>query len=164
MADFFSILLLGLEKVEMIRRSSSVTDCQAMANGLGEIGLAGLNGVVHGFASCEMRRNCRGECAAGAMRVGGIDEFPLEHIEEPAVIKQIGGSLCRQMTALDQHMFAAEPVNDFGRAASVGERLDLDTGQLLGLMDVRRDEQRQGEELCLHGVDCLRLEQRMAGL
>ena len=94
LADFFSILLLGLEKVEVIRRSSSVTDCQAMANGVGEIGFGYLYGVIHGFASCEMRRNCRGECAAGAMRVGGIDEFPLEHIEEPAVIEQIGGSFC----------------------------------------------------------------------
>ena len=76
----------------MICRTSSVTDCQAMANGLGEIGLGCLYGVVHGFASCEMGRDCRGERTAGAMRVGGIDEFPLEHIEEPAVIEQIGGS------------------------------------------------------------------------
>ena len=147
----------------MIGRASSVTDCQAMANGLGEIGLGCLYGVVHGFASCEMCRNCRRERAAGAMRVGGIDEFPFEYIEEPAVIEQIGGSFCRQMTTFDQDMLAAEPVNDFGGSASVGERLDLHAGQLLGLMDVRRDEQRQGEELCLHCVDRLRLEQRMAG-
>ena len=128
LASFFSILLLCLEKVEVIRRSSSVTDCQAMANGLGEIGLGCLYGVVHGFASREMCRDCRGERAAGAMRVRSIDELPFKYMEEPAVIEQIGGSLCRQMTALDQHMFAAEPVNDFGGAASVGERLDLDAG------------------------------------
>ena len=142
----------------MIRRSGAVTDRQAMANGLGEIGLGCLYGVVHGFASCKMGCDGRGECAAGSMRVGRIDELPLEHIEEPAVIKQIGTSLCQQMTALDQHMLAAEPVNDFGGAARVRERLDLDAGELLGLMDVRCDEQRQGKELCLHGLDRLRLE------
>ncbi len=127
LADFFSILLY-LEKIEMICRTSSMTDCQAMANSLCEIGLGCLYGVVHGFASREMGCDGRGERAAGAMRVGGIDELPLEHIEEPAVIEQIGGSFCQQVTAFDQHMFAAEPVNDFGGAASVGERLDLNAG------------------------------------
>ena len=57
LADFFSILLLGLEKIEMIRRSGSMTDCQAMAKGFGEVGFGRLYGVVHGFASCEMRRD-----------------------------------------------------------------------------------------------------------
>jgi hypothetical protein len=128
LAGFFSILLLCLEKIEMIRWSSSMTDCQAMANGLGEIGLGCLYGVIHGFASCKMSRYCRGKRAASAMRVGGIDEFSLEHIEKAAVIEQIGGSLCWQMTALDQHMFAAEPVNDFGGAACVGERFNLHAG------------------------------------
>src|SRR3970282_1914326 len=113
----------------MIRRSSSGTDGQAMAKGLGEIGLGCLHGVVHGFASCEMGCDCRGERAAGAMRGGRIDELSSEHIEEPAVIEQIGGSFCRQMTALDQHMFAAEPVNDFGGAACIREGLDLNAGQ-----------------------------------
>ena len=112
----------------MIRRSSSVTDCQAMANGLGEIGLGYLYGVVHGFSSREMGCDGRGERAAGAMCVGRIDELSLEYVKEPAVIEQIGGSICQQMTALDQHMLAAEPVNDFGSAASVGERLDLHAG------------------------------------
>ena len=69
-----------------------MTDYQRMTNGFGEIGLGSLNGIVHGLASCEMGRDCRGEGTACAMRVGGIDEFPLEHIEEPAVIEQIGGS------------------------------------------------------------------------
>jgi hypothetical protein len=95
LADFFSILQLGFEKIEMIRRSRSMTNCQAMANGLGEIGLSCLYGVIHGFASCEMGRDGRGECATGAMRVGGIDKFPLEHMEESAVIEKIGGSFCR---------------------------------------------------------------------
>ncbi len=54
LADFFSILLLALEKVEMIRGSSSVTDCQAMAKGLGEIGFSCLHGIIHRFTSCEM--------------------------------------------------------------------------------------------------------------
>src|SRR4249920_3376116 len=101
LAGCFSILLF-LEKIEMIGRTSSVTNCQAMANGLGEIGFGRLHGVVHGFASCEMGRDGRGERAAGAMRVGGIDEFSLKHGKEPAVIEHIGGSLCQQMTALDQ--------------------------------------------------------------
>src|SRR5580765_6083413 len=108
----------------MICRPGAVADRQAVAKGLGEIGLGCLYGIVHGFASCEMCRDCRGERAAGAMRVGGIDEFPLEYIEEPAVKEQIGGSFCPQMTAFDQHMLAAEPVNDFGGSASVGERFD----------------------------------------
>ncbi|MCG3773641.1 MAG: hypothetical protein JW395_0450 [Nitrospira sp.] len=68
------------------------------------------------------------------------------------------------MTTFDQYMLAAESVNDFGGAACVRERFDLDAGQLLSLMDVRGDEQRQGEELCFHGVDGFRLEQGMAGL
>src|SRR5206468_10521416 len=128
--------LLWREKIEMICRPGAVADRQAVAKGLGEIGLGCPYGIVHGFSSREMCRDCRGERAAGAMRVGGIDEFSLEHIEEPAVIEQICGSIFRQMTALDQHMFAAEPVNDFGGAASVGERLDLHAGELLGFMDV----------------------------
>src|SRR5688572_17244963 len=77
----FSILLCR-EKVEMIRRSGAMTDCQTMANSLGEIGLGRLHGVVHGFASREMGRNGRSERATGAMRMRSIDEFPLEHIEE----------------------------------------------------------------------------------
>ena len=112
----------------MICGASSVTDCQTMTNGLGEIRLGGLYSIVHGLATCEMGRDGRGKRAAGAMRVGGIDEFSLEHIEEPAVIEQIGGSFRRQMTALDQHMLAAEPVNDFGGAACVRERLDFNAG------------------------------------
>ena len=52
----FSILLCR-EKVEMIRRSGSVTNCQAMAEGLGEIGLGCLYSIVHGFAPREMGRN-----------------------------------------------------------------------------------------------------------
>src|SRR6266498_1473616 len=115
-----------------------------MADSLGKIGLGRLYGVIHGFAPCEMGRDGRGERAAGAMCMGGIDELSLEHIKEPAVIEQIGGSFCQQMTALYQHVFAAEPVNDFGGAARVSERLDLDTRQLLCLVDVRCDEQRQG--------------------
>ena len=54
LAEFFSILLLGLEKVEMIRRPRSMTDCEAVAKGFGEISLGRLYGIVHGFASCEM--------------------------------------------------------------------------------------------------------------
>ena len=111
LADFFSILL-GLEKIEMIRRPRSVTDRQAMTNSLGEIGLGCLDGVVHGFASCKTGRDGRGERTASAMRMRSIDELPLKHMEEPAVIEQVGGSLCRQMTALDQHLLAAEPVKD----------------------------------------------------
>ena len=91
LADFFSILL-GLKKVKMIRGSRSVADGQAMANGLGEIGLGRLDGVIYRFASCKMGRDGRRERAAGAMRVWRIDELPLEHIEEPAVIEQVGGS------------------------------------------------------------------------
>ena len=79
----------------MIRRPSSMTDCQAVANGLGEIGLGRLDGIVHRFASREMGSDCGREGAAGAMCMGGVDEFPPEHIEEPAVIEQIGGSFCR---------------------------------------------------------------------
>ena len=105
-----------------------MTDCQAMANGLGKIGLGRLHSVIHWFAPCEMGRDGRGERAAGAMCMGRIDKLSLEHIEEPAVIEQVGGSICRQMTALDQHVLAAEPVNDFGGAACVRERLDHDTG------------------------------------
>ena len=86
---------LGLQKVKMMRRAGSVTDCQTMANGFGEVGLGRLHGIVHGFASCEMGCDGRGERAAGAMRVRGIDEFSLEHVEIPAVIEQIGGSLSR---------------------------------------------------------------------
>ena len=71
----------------MIGRASSVTDCQAMANGLGEIGLGCLHGIVHGFASCEMGCDGRGERASGAMRMRSIDTFPLEYVEEPAVIQ-----------------------------------------------------------------------------
>jgi hypothetical protein len=52
----FSILL-GPEKEEVIRRSGSVTNRQAMAKGFGEVGFGRLYGVVHGFASCEMRRD-----------------------------------------------------------------------------------------------------------
>jgi len=85
LADFFSILLLGLEKVEMVRGASSVTDCQAMTNGLSKIGLGRLYGIVHGFASCEVGCDGRGERTASAMRVRSIDEFPFEHIEEPTV-------------------------------------------------------------------------------
>ena len=76
----------------MIRGPGSMTDCQAVTNGLGKIGLGCLYGIVHGFASCEMGCDGRGERASGAMRMGSIDKFPLEHIEEPAVIEQIGGS------------------------------------------------------------------------
>ena len=109
----------------MICRPGAVADRQAVAKGLGEMGLGCLYGIVHGFASCEMGGDGRGERAAGAMRVGGIDEFSLKHIEEPAVIEQIGGSICWQMTALDQHMFTAESMNDFGRSPSVCECLDF---------------------------------------
>ena len=56
LAGFFSILL-GLKKVKMISRSRSVTDCQAMAKSFGEVGFGRLYGVVHGFASCEVRRD-----------------------------------------------------------------------------------------------------------
>ena len=57
LAGFFSILLLCLEKIEMIRRPSAVTDRQAMAKGLGEIDLGCLYGIIYGFASCEMGRD-----------------------------------------------------------------------------------------------------------
>ena len=83
----WSFGLLCLEKIEMMRGAGSVTDCQAMTNGLGKIGLGRLYGIVYGFASCEMGCDGRGERTASAMRVGGIDEFSLEHIEEPTVIE-----------------------------------------------------------------------------
>ncbi|MCG3768093.1 MAG: hypothetical protein JW394_0190 [Nitrospira sp.] len=106
----------------------------------------------------------RGQRAASAVRVGSVDELSLEHIEEPAVIEQVGSPFRQQMAALDQHIFAAESVDDFGGAARVGERFDFKAGQLLRLMDVRRDEQRQREKLLFHGVDRFRLEQGLAGL
>ncbi len=94
LAGFFSILLCP-EKVEMIRRPSSVTDCQAVTNRFGEIRFGRLYCVVHRFAQREMGCDGLGEGAAGPMGVGGIDEFSLEHIEESAVVEQIGRSICR---------------------------------------------------------------------
>ena len=139
LANFFSILL-GLQEIEVICRPSAVSDRQAVAEGFGEVGLGCLYGIVYRLASCEMGCNGRGEGAAGAMRVGRLDELPFEYIEKIAVIKQIGGSFRREVTTFDQHMFAAEPMNNFGGATCVRERLDLNAGQLLGFMDVRRDE------------------------
>ena len=85
----------------MICRPGAVADRQAVAKGLGEIGLGCLYGIVHGFASCEMGGDGRSERAAGTMSVGGIDDLPFEHIEEIAVIEQIGGSFRREMATLD---------------------------------------------------------------
>jgi hypothetical protein len=34
-----------------------MTDRQAVAKGFGEVGFGCLYGIVHGFASCEMRRD-----------------------------------------------------------------------------------------------------------
>ena len=86
LAGFFSSPL-GLQKEEMIRRTGSVTDRHAMANGFGKISLGNLDCIIHRFALCEMGRDGRGESTASAMRVRGIDEFPFEHIEEPTVIE-----------------------------------------------------------------------------
>ena len=120
-----SYSVLGLKKVKVICRPGSVTDRETMAKGFGEIGLGRLYGIVHGFASCKMGGDGRGEGAACAMCVGGINELPLEHIEKIPVLEQIGGSLRRQMAAFDQHILAAEFVNDFGCAACIRERLDF---------------------------------------
>ena len=112
----------------MIRRTGSVTDRQAMANGFGKISLGCLDCIVDRFALCEMGRDCRGESTASAMRVRGIDEFLFEQIEEAAVIEQISGSICRQMSSLDQHILTTESVNNFSSATGIREGLDFNAG------------------------------------
>src|SRR5512146_196271 len=120
-----------------------------MANRFGQIGLGGLDRVVEGFASSQMRGERRRKGAFGPVRMRRVDELTFEDVEEPSVIKQVGRPFRKQMTALDQDVLAAEPVNHFRGAARVGQRLDLDTGKLLGLVYVRRDQQRQRKELLL---------------
>ena len=112
----------------MIRRSSPVTDREAVAKGFGEIGLGCLYGIVHSLASRQVGRDGRGKRTAGAVCVWRIDELSFEHIEKIPVIEQIGGSVCREMAALDQYIFAAELMNDFSGAARVRERVDLHAG------------------------------------
>ncbi len=90
--------------------------------------------------------------------MGRVDELAFEDVEEPAVVEKIRGPFRQQVAALDQDMLAAESVDHFGGAARVGECFDLDSGELLGFMHVRRDEQGEGKEPVLHRLDRLRFQ------
>ena len=106
----------------MVGRARAVTDRQTVADCFGHISLGRLNCVDDGFAVCKMGGNGRRIRATGAVRMRRFDELTLEHIEEPAVIEQVGGALGEQMPALDEDVLATEAMNDFSRAAGLGKR------------------------------------------
>src|SRR6476660_9057799 len=106
----------------MIGRARPVTDRQTVADCFGYIRLGRLNCVDDRSAACKMSGNSRRIRATGAMCMRRVDELTLEHVEEPAVIEQVGGALGEQMPALDEDVLATEAMNDFGRAAGLRKR------------------------------------------
>ena len=145
----------------MIGRSLAMPNGQAMSDGFSEIGLGGLDGIRDTFASGEMRRDGRGKGTSRAVRMGRVDVFTLEDVEEPSVIEQIGPALFLQMAPFDEDIGATELMNDFGGTAGIGQRGDLDPRKLLRFMHVRRDEQSQRKERALESIDGIRLQQRL---
>ena len=69
------------EKEEMVGRPFPMADGEAVSNGFGQIGLGGLHRINNRFAACDMRGDGRGKCAAGAVRVGGLDKLAAKHIK-----------------------------------------------------------------------------------
>ncbi len=51
------IALTLIQEIEMVGGTLAVSDGQAVADGLGEIGLGGLNGIGDGFPPGDMRRD-----------------------------------------------------------------------------------------------------------
>ena len=50
------------------------------------------------------------------------------------------------MAAFDQDVLAAETMNHFRGPPGIGQRVDGEPGELLCLMDVRRDDQGEGKQ------------------
>src|SRR5689334_21561615 len=98
-----------------------MADRQTMADRLGHIGLGRLNRIDDRSAACEVGSNSRRKCASCAVRMGGLDEVSFEYVEEPAVIEQVRCALGQKMSPLDQHVLAAEAMDDFRGAAGIGE-------------------------------------------
>src|SRR5690349_23774136 len=93
-----------LEEIKMIGRSRAMTNCQAVADSFGHIGLGRLNCVHNRVSACELCGDRRCIRAPGAMSVRRCYKLAFEHVEESAVIEHVGGALGDQMPALDQHM------------------------------------------------------------
>src|SRR5215471_5118109 len=111
----------------MVGRARSMTDRQTMAYRFRQVRLGGLHGIVDGFTACKM--GCNGGCkgASCAVRVRRINKLAFEHIEEPAIVQEIGCPFRDKVPALDQDVFAAESRDHFSSAPCVGERLDLNS-------------------------------------
>jgi hypothetical protein len=74
--------LLWREKVKMIRGSGSVTDRQAMANSLGEIGPGRLDASFMDLPLVRDGPRWPKRTRSRRHSIASIDEFSLEHIEE----------------------------------------------------------------------------------
>lgn len=140
----------------MIGRAVAVADCQAMPNGLRDVGLRRLCGIQNRTTSGKVRGQRRGKRTAGAMGMACLDELPLQDIEEPAVVEEIRRPFAEQMASFDQHVLAPESMDDLCGSSCIGQGGDLNSRQLLSLVDVWSDHKRERKQLRLYGVDGIR--------
>src|SRR5690349_12468932 len=115
----------------MIGRTGPVTDRQTVSDRFRYIRLGRLNRVDEGPAPRQKGGHRGGKCAARAVRMRGLNEVSFEHVEESSVVEQVGGAFCQEVPALDEHVLTAETMDDFRRPAGIGERGNLDPGELL---------------------------------
>src|SRR5438093_9351173 len=133
---FFNILLV-LQEIKMLRRASAMADRQTVPDGFSQISLGNLHCVGQWFTLGQLCRDGRGVGAAGPVGVGGLDELAFEHVEEPAVVEQVGASLQNQMSPFDEDILATELMDRFCGLAGNGQGPDFKTGETFRFVDVR---------------------------
>src|SRR5437899_838225 len=82
---------------KVINRSLAAADRQGMLNGAAYVGLRIDDGVDHGMAEREVRRDGGGQGASGAVRVGRLDACRLKLGEHRAVEQQVDDVVAGRM-------------------------------------------------------------------
>ena len=98
-------------------------------------------------ASRQPRRDRRGERAAAAVRVAGVDA-PGGQLRHLVAVEEDVDGVAARMAALDDHRARAELEQGACRGASLVESFDCSIQQHPRFGHVGRDDRRQGEQLC----------------
>ncbi len=121
-------------------------------------------GFGHGLSLRETGGHRGGKGAAGAVRVLRVDPRAVEHLEDLAIVEEVGDGVAAPMPALDDDPARAERVEPSRRFAHLVQRVDWPADEHFRLRQIRGDDEREREQPRAESVDRVCREELIAAL
>src|SRR3569832_1054749 len=102
--------------MHVVERPVAATETRRTADRLGEIGAGAAHRGERRHALAESDGDCRRKRAAGAMRAARLDARALDDHDLTLADEDVAHDGTRQMSALDQGIAAAKPIQQRARA------------------------------------------------